>query len=47
MNNKDTRIGIRVTTEEKEQIIEQAEQRGLTITDYILMLIDGDFEKNS
>lgn len=46
MGKKDNRIGIRITAEEKEQLIEQAEQRGLSITDYILWLVDEDFEKN-
>ena len=43
---KETRIGLRLTVEEKEQMIEQAEQHGMTLTDYILWLVNEDFEKN-
>lgn len=48
MDKKDNRIGIRLSTEDKEQLVEQAEQRGLTVTDYILKLVGEDFfKKNS
>ena len=38
----DNRIGIRMTTEEKEQLEYQANEAGLTITEYIKWLVEND-----